>query len=250
MKIVLQKKSKTYLILAIAGIGILFLAVLLPSLFNTVPEIWQILQSKDSGALELYLRSFGWGAAVILFVLQFLQSILPIFPAIILQIVAGVLYGSIWGTILIVAANGLANYLVFIFLRRYDQEKIDKFLDFKFIHKFKVYFQSKNPSTIVFLFYLLPFLTNAFVPYFAATTKISNKNFLFSMVTATLPMTFLSVYLGDSLVRGEWQKAIVLAIILLGISLIAFFLKTPILNWLRHDKKKPSATKNTRKPRL
>ncbi len=239
----MSKKVRLYLFIAVALIGIAFFALLLTSAGSVIPEIWHILQSTNSQGLETYLRSFGMAAGIILFFLQFLQSLLPIFPAIVLQIVAGVLYGPIWGTIIITVGNGLANYLVFCFLRRYDQEKIDKLLDFKAIHKLKIYFQSKNPNTIVFLFYLMPFLTNAFVPYLAATTKISKRGFLFSMISATLPMTFLSVYLGDTIIRGQWRSAITLSIVIVIFTLIAFFLKDPLLRLLR-QKKSSSKQKN------
>lgn len=239
-----QKKQRLYLILAILLVVVIFFAILLPSLLTTVPQVWHILQTKDSAALEIYLRSFGFAAVAILFVLQFLQSLLPIFPAIVLQIVAGVLYGPIWGTILVVFANALANYLVFIFLRRFERDKLDKLFSWKPLRQLKVYFQSKNPNTVVFLFYLLPFLTNAFVPYLAATTKITKKNFLFSMFIATLPMTFLAVYLGDTIVRGDWRSAIVLIVLITTLTVAAFFLKDPILRWLRH-KKKPTVKENS-----
>jgi uncharacterized membrane protein YdjX (TVP38/TMEM64 family) len=228
-----QKKHQIYLLLLIFSFALVFFAILLPSIINIAPQIWQIIQAQDYQLLGSYLRSFGFFGALILFLLQFLQSLLPIFPAVILQISAGVIYGPYLGTLIIVFANCIANYLLFVFLHRFDQKKINKLLDFKFLRKFKIYFQSKNPSTIIFLFYLAPFLTNAFIPYFAATTNINKKNFLFSMFTATLPMTFLSVYLGDTIIRGAWKSAILITILIVGLSFLLFFIKKPLLRLLR-----------------
>lgn len=232
----MQKKQQIYLILVILSVALIFFAILLPSIINIAPQIWQIIQAQDYQVLGDYLRSFGFLGAFILFILQFLQSLLPVFPALILQISAGVIYGPYLGTLIVVFANCLANYLLFIFLHRFDQEKINKILDFKFLRKFKIYFQSKNPTTIIFLFYLAPFLTNALIPYFAATTKISKKNFLFAMITATLPMTFLSVYLGDTIIRGAWKSAITTVLLMVGLSCALFFIKDPILRLLRNKK--------------
>lgn len=232
----MQKKQQIYLILVILSVALVFFAILLPSIINITPQIWKIIQAQDYQVLGDYLRSFGFLGAFILFILQFLQSLLPVFPALILQISAGVIYGPYLGTLIVVFANCLANYLLFIFLHRFDQEKINKILDFKFLRKFKIYFQSKNPTTIIFLFYLAPFLTNALIPYFAATTKISKKNFLFAMITATLPMTFLSVYLGDTIIRGAWKSAITTVLLMVGLSCALFFIKDPILRLLRNKK--------------
>lgn len=232
----MQKKQQIYLILVILSVALIFFAILLPSIINISPQIWQIIQAQDYQVLGDYLRSFGFLGAFILFILQFLQSLLPVFPALILQISAGVIYGPYLGTLIVVFANCLANYLLFIFLHRFDQEKINKILDFKFLRKFKIYFQSKNPTTIIFLFYLAPFLTNALIPYFAATTKISKKNFLFAMITATLPMTFLSVYLGDTIIRGAWKSAITTVLLMVGLSCALFFIKDPIFRLLRNKK--------------
>lgn len=232
----MQKKHQFYLFLVIFSVACIFFAILLPSLLKIAPQIWQIIQAQDYQVLGDYLRSFGFLGAFILFILQFLQSLLPIFPALILQISAGVIYGPYLGTFIVVFANCLANYLLFVFLHRFDQDKINKFLDFKFLRKFKIYFQSKNPTTIIFLFYLAPFLTNAFIPYFAATTNISKKNFLFSMITATLPMTFLSVYLGDTIIRGAWKSAITTIILMVSLSCLLFFVKKPLLHFLRSKK--------------
>ncbi len=232
----MQKKHQLYLILVIFSVASVFFAILLPSILNIAPQIWQIIETQDYQLLGNYLRSFGFIGAIILFLLQFLQSLLPIFPALILQISAGVIYGPYLGTLIIVFANCLANYLLFVFLHRFDQEKINQFLNFKFLRQFKTYFQSKNPTTIIFLFYLAPFLTNAFIPYFAATTKISKKNFLFAMVTATLPMTFLSVYLGDTIIRGAWESAITTIFLMVSLSFVLFFIKDPLLRFLRSKK--------------
>lgn len=233
----MKKKSLWPLITLITVVGIIFLAILLPTLIKIVPEIWAILQHRSSEELEVYLKSFGWIGAIIIFVLQFLQTLVPIFPAILIQVASGVIFGAFLGTLIVTAANGLANFLVFIFLRRYGQKFLDKLWHLNFLRQFKVYFDSKNPTTVVFIFFMLPFLTNAAVPYMAATTTISKKNFLFAMVSSTLPMTFLSVYLGDSLVRGEWQRAIVVTGLMLILSLGLFFSKNTILKLLGKTKK-------------
>ncbi len=229
--------KKSYLIiLLLLLIGGLFLVIFLPTISTIIPKIFHLIQAEDYQGLAIYLRSFGVLGASILFILQFLQSLLPVFPVVILQLVAGILYGPYLGTLIVVIANALANILVFTILHRLDKNRLDQLFRFRWLRNFRHYFQSKNATTVVFFFYLLP-LSNGFIPYLAATTKITYRNFIFALLLATTPMTFLTVYLGDSIFRGQWLRSAIIFVLIVGATIGLYFLKNPILRFLRSGKK-------------
>ncbi len=200
---------KKVILLATFVVGALFLIIFIPAVAKIAPEIFEILKADDHQALVLYLRSFGYTGAVILFILQFLQSLMPIFPAVILQITAGITYGPWWGTLIITVSYSLANLLIFIILRKYQFGDMSKLFGWKPIKKMMKYIQNQDPNLAIFILYLFPILSNSYIPYLAYTTTITTKNFIFVMIVASIPMTFASVYFGDRLLKGELLSAII-----------------------------------------
>ncbi len=200
---------KKVILLVTFIVGLLFLVIFIPAVVKIVPEIYEILKADDHQALVLYLRSFGYTGAVILFILQFLQSLMPIFPAVILQVTAGITYGPWWGTLIITSSYCLANLLIFVILRKYQFRDMNKLLEWKPIKKMMKYVKNNDPNLAIFILYLFPILSNSYIPYLAYTTEITTKNFIFVMISASMPMTFASVYFGDRLLKGELLSAII-----------------------------------------
>lgn len=230
------KDKRWWIVVAAGAIFAIFLLILIPILNELIPQAIHLIKTQDYQELVSYLRSFGWRGAAILFILQFLQSLVPIFPALALQIAAGITYGSILGTLIIVGSNCIANFLVFALLRKFKVKGIDKVLNWKIWRKTVTYFQNQNPSLVVFIFYLFPFLSNSFVPYLASTTKISWKNYLAMMVIAVTPMTAIGVILGDSVVKQDWFQTVIVFFVALGVSVSLYLLRQPVLKFLRSKK--------------
>ena len=219
-------------ILLASGIALLAMLAIIFYIFRVVaPDLWSLLVHRQQDEFIAYVRSFGWQGVVILFVLQALQTIAPFFPALLLQLAAGIAYGWWWGTLILMAGYTLANLIVFVIVRRLRPARLRQLLSkFKPLAKITNFCLTYNANTVVFSLYLFPFLSNGFVPYLAAMTKISLPNFLFSMICACLPGMFVSVYVGDRLVIGDYWAAAIAFSLGIVFSLVAYFLKDRILD--------------------
>ncbi len=218
------KNSPFLLKLFIIVIIGLSLIILLPTLIEVVPDIFLILRHQDHQALIAYLRSFGWAGALVLFFLQFLQTLVPIIPMLILQVAAGITYGPLLGTLIIASSNILGNILIFYLLRHLGVKELKKISRWSIFQKAGHYTSRQNPKLVVFILYLFPFLTNSLVPYIADPMKINTKDFVLMTILATVPMTFLAVWLGDSLVNRDWQSSIVIILAATFLGFLAWFI--------------------------
>ena len=228
-----QSRLLWTLVGAVAMLGLLTAVIC-----QIAPDIWSLLQEGDHEALIEYVRSFGWRGALVLFLLQLLQSVVPFFPEVLLQLAAGVTYGPWWGTVILTMACALANCGVFYFLHRFRPASIRAVL-FKGPLKPLAHFcQSQNANTAVFILYLFPFLSNGFVPYFAALTDINWRNFIFAAVGGSFPLMFVTVLVGDRLIVKDYWAAVIAFVVGVVASLILYFLKDKMLSMLRKNRDK------------
>lgn len=219
-------KHTRYLIWAVSGLaGVLFLVLLVPSLLKIIPELATILAHRDHQALIEYVRSFGWRGAVILWALQFLQTLAPLFPEILLQLAAGVTYGPWWGTVILMTSYTAANLMVFGLLKKFHPSFLEHLACQPRFAKIINRYQDKNPELVVFIFYIIPLLTNSLVPYFAALTRISWRSYVFAVIAGCLPMMFVSVYLGDRLLVRDYKSAIFAFVLGAVFSIVMYVLK-------------------------
>ena len=91
-----RKWNRLQGIAAIAGVLLLVLAAL-----DFLPAVNALLKSGDEQAIRLYFRALGLKGVLFLILLQAVQVITSLIPALSLQAAAGASYGPLLGTIII-----------------------------------------------------------------------------------------------------------------------------------------------------
>ena len=114
-----------------------------------------------------------------LILLQMVQVITSLIPALSLQAAAGASYGPLFGALVILAGMVLGNGLVYLFAEKLlaqlsPESKISRLLE-----RFHHWLAGKNKELFCFLMFLLPILPNVVKPYLAAVSDVRWSGFLF-----------------------------------------------------------------------
>jgi uncharacterized membrane protein YdjX (TVP38/TMEM64 family) len=173
--------------------------------------------------VKLFLEGFGpW--TVIIFVLAYFVAVWIPHVATILTIVAGLLFGPVLATVLVIFLSTFASILPFLFARKIATARTYAWLTKKGYDK---YAHKVNKNSFLYVLYLrlLPLLPYELQNYLIGLTNISVKNFVLATFVGLLPGTLALALLGDTIANTSTHNIIILGIVTLLAALIPFLVK-------------------------
>lgn len=157
--------------------------------------------------------------------LQFAQIFLVIVPGEPLEILAGMCYGAVGGTIFILFSVALSTTIIFGLVRKFgkkfiyqsfDPQKIDK------IEKSKIF---QNPKKIEFVLAMCFAITGApkdILVYIGALLPIKPIRFVFIATFFRLPSIVSSTIVGQYFSEGNWKVSMVVYGITFALTILVF----------------------------
>lgn len=190
--------------LAVAGLcALLALGVLLAyfaSDYLVSPEV-----------MAIRLKSLGMWGPIAVVVLMILHCFVP-FPAELLALCAGAVFGLIHGTLLIWVGAMIGAVLSFWLSRVVGQAALKRWLPEK--QQVTLAKWTKSQGTIALLVSrLIPVIAFNLINYAAGLTKVRLWTFMWTTGIGILPITILSVYLGSQMRELSWSAVLVVSAI-------------------------------------
>jgi len=205
----MSKKTKIFKLILLGivlGIAIGVTAYLIPVIKELgTPEGQQAFQTRinDSGVLGVLM----------LFGLQFAQIFLFIIPGEPIEILAGVCYGSIWGTVFIMISAAIISAFIYLLVHKLGRKFIYDFVSKEKIEKIENNKVFQNPKTIRFLIFILFFIPGTpkdLLTYIAALLPIKPIEFIIISTIARFPSVISSTWAGASLLEGNWKASLLI----------------------------------------
>ena len=159
--------------------------------------------------------------------LQFAQIFLVVLPGEPLEILAGMCYGAIGGTLFTFFSVALTTTVIFWLTRKIGKEKIEK------IENSKVF---QNPKNIEFIFAICFAIVGTpkdLLTYIGALFPIKPLRFIIIATFCRFPSIISSTIVGQYFSKGNWKISIIVylitfALTFLIIALVKFFDKEKI----------------------
>lgn len=163
-------------------------------------------------AIRDYLLSFGpWALLVYIIVYTFRPLIF--FPASILSIAGGLVFGPLFGTIYTVIGASLGALLSFGIARFLGRDFVKPLLKGKLGQCDA--FAERNSFSVVLFMRLLPIFPFDMISYGAGLCGVKPVAYIMATIVGIIPGTFAYVYLGSSLMAPQYiAVAVVLFIVL------------------------------------
>ena len=153
--------------------------------------------------IERIAEAWGAWAPVASIALMILHSFVP-FPAELIAIANGMLFGPVWGTLVTWIGAMLGAALAFAFARRYGRPLIDRLLARKAWTGAEALHACCDARTLL-IARLVPVISFNLINYAAGVLDVGWWRFLWTTSLGILPITVASVAFGNQLTGPMWD---------------------------------------------
>lgn len=160
---------------------------------------------------------------LILFALQIAQIFLIIFPGEPLEIIAGMCYGTVGGSIFVFVTVFITTTALFYLVKKYGKKFIYQFFSEERIDKIENSKTFKNPKNIELIFtilFLIPGTPKDLLVYIGGLFPVKPIRFILISTFARFPSVISSTIAGDYIVKGNWKISIIAYVITFVITAI------------------------------
>ena len=199
-----KKIVKYTIIIAVAIIFILTIIYLAPIMKDISTKEGQI-------AFKQKIDNLGIVGFIILFLLELAQIFFVVIPGEPLEILAGMCYGAIGGTIFITTSVFITTTILYFTVKKYGKkfiyesfkkEKIDK------IENSKILKNPKKVELIMIILFLIPGTPKDLLVYIGGLLPIKPLKFILISTFARFPSVISSTIAGVGIVNGNIQMTI------------------------------------------
>lgn len=225
----------------------IFLTIIVLSLFlGIIIYLFPIM--KDLSTLEGQIafkekvENSGILGMLSLFGLQVAQIFLIIVPGEPIEILSGMCYGSLWGTIFIMVSACIISTTILLLVRRFGRKFVYDFCDKRKVEKIENSIVFQNPKKIEFIMlilFLIPGTPKDLLVYIAGLLPIKPLKFIVISSISRFPSVISSTLAGENLAVGDWKMSIILyAIVFILVAILVF-----VINKFDKDKTTNEALK-------
>ncbi|MDZ5810849.1 TVP38/TMEM64 family protein [Halorubrum sp. AD140] len=215
MKLFASASDRRRGILALVGVAVAFLG-----LYLLVREYAAFL--TDAEALRLWLRQFGVLAPLVFVAIQALQVIVAPIPGQVVALVAGYLFGPLWGTVYSVAGVLIGSAIAFSLSKRYGRSFVEDVLHKDVVARFDGFVDTVGLPGL-FAFVIIPGLPDDAICFLSGLTKWRLPAFMAVIAVGRLPAYVLTVYAGGELASGRFLSGIALVLVVVLASVVGYY---------------------------
>ena len=206
-----MKKSNTKVFKII--ILILVIAIMAGITYYLFPLLKNLSTAEGQIAFKERVGDSGIFGFLMLFGLQFAQIFLFIIPGEPIEILAGICYGPLWGTIFVMISAMIISIFIYLLVHKFGRKFIYDFCGEEKIKKIENAKVLKNPKTINFIIFILFFIPGTpkdLLTYIAALLPIKPIEFIIISTVARFPSIISSTLAGDNLLAGNWHTSLII----------------------------------------
>ncbi len=142
-----------------------------------------------------------------------------------MEIVAGMLFGALRGSLYSLVGAFLGTLVVLLLVRRFGRKLVSFFVTDEKMESFQILHHEKRLEVVVFLLYLLPGIPKDLLTYVVPLTRMPAGHFLLIATLARTPALVASVMVGDSFTEGNYVLCAVICLAAVCLLLIGFWMK-------------------------
>lgn len=221
----MKKQNKAKIIKLIALI--IILAVLVIATIYMMPIMKQINTSEGQTQFKEKITNSGITGMLILFGLELAQVVLAILPGEPVELLAGICFGPIWGTIFLMISVFIVTAMIYFFVKKYGKDFIYEFFPKEKVNKLensKLFKEPQKLETVMALLFLIPGTPKDLLVYIGGLLPIKTSRFLAIATLLRFPSIISSTIAGDKLLNGQWQISLLAYLITFIITIIVIII--------------------------
>ncbi len=216
------------------------LAVFFFFLALTCVLIWPIVaELTEPGGLDRVVeqvQSAGPLGVLMLLGFQFLQIVVAFIPGEVVQIAAGMMFGTWGGAAIILAGCVVSTMFIYVVVSRLGAPFVQAMIPEKWMNKLHDLDESDKLDLIVFVLFLIPGLPKDALTYLVPLTGMRMRDFVVLANVGRIPGIVVSTMAADRLIEGDWIQSIVLFVGCAAIALMAILFHERIFAFFKRKK--------------
>lgn len=204
--------------------------------YKLIPLLFALKDPHTQVKFKNYIESLGWKGWFTVLTIQILQIFIAFIPGEIVELLAGILYGSLGGLLLCLLGIVIGSVLIYYTMKFLANKYIIKYKE-----KLKTYSFLNNPKKIIiylFVLFLIPGIPKDIFIYLAPFLPIKFINFLIVSSIARIPSILSSTIVGDSLVEGNYLTSIIIFSIFAILGVLGILFNDKIISLFSKKNKK------------
>lgn len=190
---------------------------------------YKLMQDDNLSRLEDFIGNLGIWGGVVAWAIQILQVVLAVIPGEPIEIVMGVLYGTVGGCLMCLAGIAVGSCVVFLSVRRLGKNAVEKVMANEKYKKLKFLNEPSKRDVLLFILMFIPGTPKDTLTYFAPFTGIPFLRYIVISTVARIPSVISSSYIGSSIMGGNLVRSIIAFAVVGAVSLAGILVYNKII---------------------
>ena len=198
---------------------IAFFLIMLVIIVAAWPYIADVFTEGGVQRLVDRVRNAGPAGVLILLGMQFLQVVVAFIPGEVVQLAAGLMYGPLWGTIIILFGCVISSSVIYQLVHRLGAPFVQGMVSTEHLEKFRTFEETGKLDLIVFVLFLIPGLPKDFKRFIGLTTL------------GRIPGVVASTYTAAGIADGNIVGPVIVASVVAIIAIVAVLFRDKIMDF-------------------
>ena len=206
---------------------IITITILVIATIYMIPIIKQINTPEGQTQFKEKITNSGIAGILILFGLELAQVVLAILPGEPVELLAGICFGPIWGTIFLMVSVFIVTAMIYFFVKKYGRDFIYEFFPKEKVSKLensKLFKDPQKIETVMALLFLIPGTPKDLLVYIGGLLPIKTSRFLALSTLLRFPSIISSTIAGDNLLKGQWKISVLAYVITFIITFVVIYI--------------------------
>lgn len=226
-----MKNKKKLLIIVLSIIAFILTLYIC---YRLIPFLISLKDTNNQQKFKDYILNMGFKGWLSLLTIQVLQIFIAFIPGEIVELLAGILYGTWGGLLLCLIGIAIASILIYYTVKLFANKYMIKYKE-----KLKTYAFLNNPKKIhmyFFILFLIPGIPKDIFIYLAPFLPIKFASFLIVSLIARIPSIISSTIVGDSLIKGNYILSLIIFAIFAILGVLGILFNDKIISLFKHNK--------------
>jgi len=176
----------------------------------------------NAKALRAWIAGFGIFAPVVFIFLQATQVVVAPIPGQVVALVAGYLFGPVYGTIYSLTGVLIGSAVAFSLAKRYGRSFVEGVIADDVISRFDAFVERVGAPGL-FAFVIIPGLPDDAICFLSGLTTWRLRTFLGVIAIGRLPAYVITVYAGGEFASGRFIEGIALVGLIITVSAVGYY---------------------------
>ena len=220
MKKELPNKKREWLRLILSA---LVLFAMVPITILAIPKVMALTQPHTRELLQRQLESQGIGGWIAFLGIQVIQVVVAMIPGEPIEILAGILYGPLWGTLTCMLGIFIGSIIVYLLVRKLGMPIVSIFIDPEKFQNLRILQDERRFERIAFLLFFIPGTPKDLLTWAAGLIRIRPLRFFILSTIARLPSILTSTLAGTTLLSGDFSTTVLIFVVTGCISMVGLW---------------------------